>query len=259
MVVFENVSLRRGTRTVLDNTSFRIERHERVVILGGSGVGKTTLLKLVLGLIRPDTGRIIVDGQDLTDKPEEELRRIRVKFMIVFQEGALFDSLNVKDNVAFYLRERGRIDEDEVDRRVHAILKRVGLEYAIDRMPEELSGGMIRRVAIARSLAAGEPAMFLYDEPTGDLDPLSADTVIELIQSLATDTRGFIVVTHQILHALRLGRRFMFLSEGTIHFDGGKDELLATPQPEVREFVGDFYTEAYHRGVTAEGAMLHHA
>ncbi|MBD3317089.1 MAG: ATP-binding cassette domain-containing protein, partial [Chitinivibrionales bacterium] len=198
MIVFDNVTLRRGSRNIFDRISFRIDYDERVVILGGSGVGKTTLLKLILGLIRPDEGRIIVDGNDLSSKSEKELRTIRVKFMIVFQEGALFDSLNVKDNVAFYLRERGGIDEEEIDRRVRAILRRVGLEYAMDTMPEQLSGGMIRRVAIARSLAAGEPAMFLYDEPTGDLDPLSADTVIELINSLATQERGFVVVTHQI-------------------------------------------------------------
>jgi phospholipid/cholesterol/gamma-HCH transport system ATP-binding protein len=259
MVAFENVTLRRGSRTILERVSFRIEHRERVVILGGSGTGKTTLLKLILGLIRPDAGRIIIDGEDLTSRSEKQLRAIRVKFMIVFQEGALFDSLTVKENVAFYLRERGGMGEEEIDRRVGAMLDRVGLGYAMDRMPEELSGGMIRRVAIARSLAAGEPSMFLYDEPTGDLDPLSADTVIGLIRSLATESRGFIVVTHQILHALRLGRRFMFLGDGSILFDGDGDELLETEQPQVRDFIGQFYTEAYHRGVTAEGPVVDHA
>ena len=211
--------------------SFSIQAHERVAILGESGVGKTTILKLILGLIKPDSGRISIDGEDITQMTEEELRKIRMKFSIVFQEGALFDSLNVKENVAFCLREYSTMSEEELDMKVRALLRSVGVEEAMELMPEELSGGMHRRVAIARSIAACEPKMFLYDEPTSGLDPINADNICRVILNLSRNESGLLIVTHKVIDAIKVANRFLFLQEGAIILDGSKDELIHTPDP----------------------------
>jgi len=237
MIVFDRVSFSYGTHEVLREASFSVRFDERVAILGGSGEGKTTLLKLLLGLLRLDSGRILVEGKDIRDQSEEELREIRMQFSIVFQEGALFDSLNVKENVAFGLREYTQMTEGEIDRKVRELLGRVGLEDAMDLMPEELSGGMHRRVAIIRSLAAFDPRMFLYDEPTAGLDPVNADIICRLILNLSKDGKGFIIVTHKVFDALRLADRFMFLKGGSIIFDGNKDRLMNPSVPEIQLFL----------------------
>ncbi|HMK77148.1 MAG TPA: ATP-binding cassette domain-containing protein [Thermodesulfobacteriota bacterium] len=222
---------------VLKDVSFSIPFNQKVAILGGSGDGKTTLLKLILGLLRPDSGRIIIAGEDITDKKEDELREIRTKFSIVFQEGALFDSLNVKENVAFGLREYTKMTEGEIDKKVRELLGEVGLEHAIELMPEELSGGMLRRVAIMRSLAAFDPKMFLYDEATTGLDPVNADIICKLILDLTKGGKGFIIVTHKVFDALRLAERFMFLKNGAIIFDGNRDQLMQSPFVEIQVFL----------------------
>ncbi|MGO9014542.1 MAG: ABC transporter ATP-binding protein [Dissulfurispiraceae bacterium] len=237
MIKFDHVCFSYGERTVLKEVSFLIDSGERVAILGGSGEGKTTILKLILGLLRPDSGRIMVDGQDITIKTESELRDVRMKFSIVFQEGALFDSLNVRENVAFCLREYTKLSEEEIDRRVRELLRVVGVEGAIDLMPDELSGGMHRRVAIARSLAACDPAMFLYDEPTSGLDPVNADTICKLIIELSKDGKGFIIVTHKVYDAMRVAGRFMFLKEGSVVFDGNREKLLQASIPDIHIFM----------------------
>lgn len=239
MIVFDGVTFSYGERAVLQELSFSIGSGERVAVLGGSGEGKTTILKLILGLIRPDSGRILIDGEDITLKTEEELREVRMKFSLVFQEGALFDSLNVRENVAFCLREYSKMSEEEIDRKVRELLRRVGVEHAIDLMPEELSGGMHRRVAIARSLAACEPRMFLYDEPTSGLDPVNADNICKLIIELSGEGTGFIIVTHKVFDAIKVANRFMFLSNGRLLLDGGKEELLKTTIPEIRIFISE--------------------
>ena len=239
MIVFDKVRFSYGTRQVLKDASFSINADERVAILGGSGDGKTTVLKLILGLLRPDSGRILIDGEEITDKTEDELREIRMKFSIVFQEGALFDSLSVKENVAFWLREYTRMSEEEIDRRVRELLQRVDVEHAIELMPEELSGGMHRRVAIARSMAAYEPKMFLYDEPTTGVDPANADTICKLILDLSKNGKGFIIVTHKIFDAIKVADRFMFLKSGQVIFDGNKDQLIHSPVPEIHIFVSE--------------------
>ena len=239
MIVFDRVSFSYGALQILREMSFSIKADERVAILGGSGDGKTTLLKLILGLLRPDSGHIIIDGEDVTDKAEDELREARMKFSIVFQEGALFDSLNVKENVAFCLREYTRMSEEEIDRQVRELLSRMGLEEAVEMMPEELSGGMHRRVAIARSLAASEPRMFLYDEPTTGLDPVNADTICRLILDLSKNGKGFIIVTHKVFDAMKVANRFLFLKNGAILFDGDKDELIHSPIAEIQVFLSE--------------------
>jgi phospholipid/cholesterol/gamma-HCH transport system ATP-binding protein len=239
MIVFDRVSFSYGSLQVLRETSFSIKANERVAILGGSGDGKTTLLKLTLGLLRPDSGRIIIEGEDITDKMEDDLRETRMKFSIVFQEGALFDSLSVKENVAFCLREYTKLPEEEIDRKVRELLGRMGLEEALNMIPEELSGGMHRRVAIARSLAASEPKMFLYDEPTSGLDPINAEMICKLILDLAKNGKGFIIVTHKVLDAMKVANRFLFLKKGGIIFDGSKEQLMRTPIPEIETFLSE--------------------
>ena len=237
MIEFDDVGFSYGAREVLRDTSFSIDFHEKVAVLGGSGEGKTTILKLIMGLLKPDSGRILIDGEDISAKTEDALREIRMKFSIVFQEGALFDSLNVKENVAFGLREYGDLPEEKLDQKVRTLLKRVDLEDAMDLMPEELSGGMHRRVAIIRSLAAIEPRMFLYDEPTSGLDPGNANIICKLILDLAVGGKGFIVVTHKILDAFKLADRFMFLKSGTILLDGQREKLINSSIPEVQIFL----------------------
>jgi phospholipid/cholesterol/gamma-HCH transport system ATP-binding protein len=245
MIQFDDVTFSRGERVILNSLHFSINTSERVAILGGSGEGKTTILRLIMRLLLPDNGKIFIDGSDITSLPENALTPIRKKFSIVFQDGALFDSLTVKENVAFYIREYSSSTEEAIDLRVRELLSVVGVEEAINMMPEELSGGMLRRVAIARSLAAQEPRMILYDEPTSDLDPVSASKIRTLILNLARDDRGFIIVTHEIPDALKLARRFMFLKNGIILFDGTKDELLTTNSPELKYFLGDWSKEKF--------------
>jgi phospholipid/cholesterol/gamma-HCH transport system ATP-binding protein len=239
MIEFDHVRFSYGAREVLRDLSFSIDFGERVAILGESGEGKTTILKLIMGLLKPDFGRILIDGEDISAKNEDALREIRMKFSIVFQEGALFDSLNVKENVAFGLREYTNFSEEELDQKVRSLLKRVDLEDAMFLMPEELSGGMHRRVAIMRSLAAIEPRMFLYDEPTSGLDPVNADIICKLILDLAVRRRGFIIVTHKIFDAFKLANRFMFLKTGMIVFDGPKEDLADSPAREIQIFLSE--------------------
>ena len=234
MIVFDRVSFSYGSRPVLKEVSFSIQVAEKVAILGGSGQGKTTLLKLILGLLRPDSGKIIIEGKDITEKSEKELRESRIKFSIVFQEGALFDSLSVKENVAFCLREYTKMSEEEIDQKVRTLLQKVGMENAMDLMPEELSGGMQRRVAIMRSLAAFEPEMFLYDEPTSGLDPVNADIIYRLMSELSGDGKGFVMVTHDVLDAIKVSDRFLLLEKGRLIFDGSKEKLLQLPVPEIQ-------------------------
>jgi phospholipid/cholesterol/gamma-HCH transport system ATP-binding protein len=234
MIEFDDVSFFYGSRPVLKNISFSVQANEKVAVLGGSGEGKTTILKLVLGLLQPDSGRILIRGEDITRKSEDELREFRMKFSIVFQEGALFDSLSVRENVAFCLREYTRMTEQEIEDKVRALLRRVGMEDAIDLMPEELSGGMQRRAALMRSLAAFEPEMFLYDEPTGGLDPVNADIVYKLIAELSNEERGFVMVTHEVRAAMRAAQRFLVLDKGRLIIDGSREELLQLEVPEVQ-------------------------
>ncbi len=239
MIEFEQVCFSYGARRVLEDLSFSIGLGERVAILGGSGDGKTTILKLIMGLIKPDSGKILIDGDDITLKSESELRQVRMKFSIVFQEGALFDSLNVKENIAFCLREYTGLPEQEIDQKVRELLQRVGLEQAIHLMPEELSGGMHRRVAIMRSMAAFDPKMFLYDEPTTGLDPVSADVICRLVVDLSRSGCGFIIVTHKVSDAMKVADRFMFLKGGAIVLDGDKEALIHSTVPEIQVYIGE--------------------
>ncbi len=247
MIVFNDVVFCRGERAVLDGLSFRIRFDERTAILGESGSGKTTILKLIMGLLQPDQGSITINSVDVSNLDEQELRDTRLLFSIVFQDGALFDSLSVKENVAFYLREYGKYSEEEIDSLVRAQLQKVGVERAMYMMPEELSGGMQRRVAVARSLAAGQPEMFLYDEPTSDLDPLSGSKIIQLIKELSANGRGFIMVTHQLADASKVADRFLFLHQGKAIFDGERRQFFDSDHDIIRTFIKESSAETGRR------------
>ncbi len=245
MIEFENVTFAYNNNAVLNNVSFGAQFHERIAVLGGSGVGKTTILRLILGLVRPDDGKILIEGNDITGMSESELRNIRMKFSIVFQEGALFDSLSVRENVAFCLREYTNYSEEEIERRVRELLGILGIEEAIDLMPEELSGGMQRRVAIGRSLAGSAPNMMLYDEATSGLDPITADNICGLIKELSKgeppDRVGFIIVTHKVTDAAKVAERFIYIRDGNIVFDGDAVALKNTEDQELRRFINELF------------------
>lgn len=196
-IEFKDVLLAFDDRVVLNRLSFKVMKGETKIILGGSGGGKSTIIKLVLGLLKPDEGRVLVDGEDITDYNEVKMMSVRKKIGMVFQEGALFDSLSVYDNVAYRLHEQG-LPEDEVEPEVRRMLRFVNLEDAIDKMPAELSGGMRRRVGIARALI-GDPKIVLFDEPTAGLDPPTARTICELAMKLRDlEDVSSIFVTHEM-------------------------------------------------------------
>src|SRR2546423_12820539 len=218
-VEFQNVTLSFGERPVLDDLSFKVLRGETKIILGGSGTGKSTAIKLVLGLLKPDAGRIIVNGEDITDYDEHTMMRVRKHIGMIFQEGALFDSLSVYENVAYRLHEQG-VPEDEVEQEVRRMLRFVNLEEAIDKLPAELSGGMRRRVGIARALVGG-PKIVMFDEPTAGLDPPTARTICELAIKLRDlEDVSSIFVTHEMNNVKYLTSEYAVVNDdGEIVFE----------------------------------------
>ena len=224
-------------RKVLDGVSLGVEKGETFAILGPSGVGKTVMLTHIVGLLKPDQGRIFVDGQDITDMREAKLTAIRKKVQLVFQSGALFDSLSVWENVAFPLVDTSLPDE-EIERKVAEILKLVEIEELADLMPPQLSTGMKRAVAIARAVAV-EPQAILYDEPTTMVDPLMSQTINNLIRKMQRQL-GLtqMVVTHDIANcAEKVADRVALLHQGKFVFTGTMPELYASEDPVVKEFV----------------------
>ena len=236
-IEFIDVSKSFDDRKVLDRISFGVERGETFAVLGPSGVGKTVTLTLAVGLLKPDEGRIIVDGEEITRMTEHELGPVRRKMQLVFQSGALFDSMTVWENVAFPLSDKGYTD-DSIDRQVREYLALVDLEDYADLMPSELSTGLKRAVAIARSLAA-QPKAILYDEPTTMVDPLMSQTINNLIRKMQRQL-GFtqMVVTHDIANcAEKVADHVALLHEGKFVFIGTMDELYKSVHPVVKEFV----------------------
>ncbi len=236
-IEFVHVSKSFGDNCVLDDVSFDVMPGETVCIVGRSGVGKSVSLHNIMGFLKPDSGRVIVAYEDITDYHEQELERIRKKVTMVFQNGALFDSLSVGENVAFPLRERGDLDEDQMMQIVNGLLEMVGVAEMRDLFPSELSTGMKRSVAIARALAA-EPECILYDEPTTMVDPLMANLLGDLIQKLKRQLHlTSIVVTHDMRLAQKLGDRILFLHEARAVFFGTPAQMRASTEPIVREFL----------------------
>jgi phospholipid/cholesterol/gamma-HCH transport system ATP-binding protein len=236
-IEFKDVHKSFDAFTVLAGVSFAVQRGETFAILGPSGVGKTVTLTHVVGLLKPDSGRIVVDGVDITDMDERELTIVRKKVQLVFQSGALFDSLSVRDNVAFPLSDTG-LDEEEIERRVQEKLQLVEIEELADLMPTELSTGMKRAVAIARALAA-EPQAILYDEPTTMVDPLMSQTINNLIRKMQRQLgMTQMVVTHDIANcAEKVADHVALLDKGKFVFVGTVDELYHSDHPVVHEFV----------------------
>jgi len=259
VVVFKDVSITFDSdKPVLDNISFTVERAQQLIILGPAGTGKSVLLKLVDGLLQPDSGSIEVFGQDITAMRERDRYKLRARIGMVFQESALFDSLNVEDNVAYRLNE-DRVDPRESHQRVEEVLNFVTLPHAISKFPSELSGGMRRRVSIARAIVT-RPDLILYDSPTGGLDPITSTTIVELVvkQRDVSHTTS-LLITHRLQDAFTLAThqwdfdenkmepipnggidpstRFLVLNEGKIVFEGSTQELVHSPDPWLKQYL----------------------
>ncbi len=236
-IEFREVSKAFGDNVVLDRVSFNVMPGETVCILGRSGVGKSVSLQLLMGFLKADSGRVIAAGEDITDFSEEQMEAIRKKVTMVFQNGALFDSLTVGENVAFPLRETRELSEDQIYEIVEGLLKMVGVQEMRDLLPSDLSTGMKRSVAIARALAA-RPECILYDEPTTMVDPLMAQLLGDLIERLKRQLNlTSIVVTHDMRLAKKLADRVVFLYEGKAIFFGTYEELEKSPETIVQEFL----------------------
>lgn len=238
-IEFVDVHKAFNDRTVLDGVSFGVEKGETFAILGPSGVGKTVLLTHVVGLVKPDKGRIIVDGEDITNMTERELEPVRRKTQLVFQSGALFDSLSVWENVAFPLKERG-VRYEQIQKEVEETLRLVEIEDLAELMPSELSTGMKRAVAIARAVAA-HPQAILYDEPTTMVDPLMSQTINNLIRKMQRQLgHTQMVVTHDIANcAEKVADRVALLHRGKFVFQGTIEELYKADHPVAKEFVAE--------------------
>jgi len=259
-IVFDDVTLAFGDDDVLRGVSFELPRGETKALFGVAGSGKSLILKLAIGLIRPDSGRIVVLGNDVTRMSEDALFEVRGKIGMVFQESALFDSLTVRENVAYRLMGEHGIYDDEIDRRVREALRFVELEHTLDLYPAELSGGMRRRVAIARAVIT-QPELLLYDSPTGGLDPVTSNTIIELIvkqrdvyhtSALLVTHRlqdAFTMATHyfdkqanRMVHlppgkACEIPMSFLILRDGKVIFDGDMQALANTQDEYIREYI----------------------
>jgi phospholipid/cholesterol/gamma-HCH transport system ATP-binding protein len=236
-IEFRHVSKSFGDKPVLDDVSFEVNTGETVCILGRSGVGKSVALQHILGFLKPDSGRVIVAHEDITDYSEKQLEGIRKKVTMVFQNGALFDSLTVGENVAFPLRERRDLGEDQILQIVSGLLEMVGVKPMADQLPAELSTGMKRSVAIARALAS-QPECILYDEPTTMVDPLMGQLLGDLIKRLKIQLRlTSVVVTHDMRLAKKLADRVVFLHESKVLFFGTYADMERSDQPIVQEFL----------------------
>jgi phospholipid/cholesterol/gamma-HCH transport system ATP-binding protein len=237
MISFNHVSMWFGDHKVLDNVTFKVNRGETLCILGRSGVGKSVALRILMGFLRPQVGSILVNGEEINGLSEEGMQEVRKHITMVFQNGALFDSLTVRENVAFPLRERGGLDEDQVQQIVERLIGMVGAEDVEDDLPASLSTGRRRAVAIARALAA-QPEVVLYDEPTTMVDPLIARRLGDIIQRLKHQL-GFtsIVVTHDMRFAERLADVVLFLHQGRSTFFGPLAAFMASTDPQIQQFL----------------------
>jgi phospholipid/cholesterol/gamma-HCH transport system ATP-binding protein len=236
-IEFKHVSKAFGGKRVLDDVSFLVMPGETVCILGRSGVGKSVTLQHIMGFLKPDSGRVIVAHEDITDYGEADLQRIRKKVTMVFQNGALFDSITIGENVAFPIREHGGHTEEQVFQIVDGLLDMVGVSHMRDALPSDLSTGMKRSVAIARALAA-QPECVLYDEPTTMVDPLMAQLLGDLIKRLKEQLKlTSVVVTHDMRLAQKLADSIVFLHEAKVLFFGTYEEMTKSDHPIIQEFL----------------------
>jgi phospholipid/cholesterol/gamma-HCH transport system ATP-binding protein len=237
IICFSHVSISFDGRSVLEDVSFSVGRGQTLCILGRSGVGKSVALRILMGFLAPDSGSVRVEGKELVGLSEDGIQAIRKRVTMVFQNGALFDSLSVRENVAFSLRERGGMEEDELQKMVDGLIGLVGAEDVADAFPASLSTGRKRAVAIARALAS-QPEVVLYDEPTTMVDPIIARRLGDLIQRLKQKL-GFtsIVVTHDMRFAERLADMVLFLHQGRASFFGTVRDFMASPDPHIQQFL----------------------
>jgi len=241
MIKFHQVSKDLGGRRVLKALDLEIHEHEVFVIVGPSGMGKSVLLKHMVRLLTPDTGRVVIDNEVISESTGEELDRIRRKFGYLFQDGALLQWLNVAENVALPLEEKTDLSEAEIEEKVHEKLSLVGMERELEKHPSELSGGMRKRVGLARAMVM-DPKIMLYDEPTGGLDPVTSRMIDALIADLQARLKvTSVVVTHDLHSALKIGTRIGMLLNGKIVALGSPEEFLRSDQPEVQEFLSAQY------------------
>jgi len=239
MIEIKNLKKRFGKNEVLKGVNLEIEEGKTTVIIGASGCGKSVLLKHIVGLLKPDDGTILIDGEDITKMTEKEIYAIRKKFGFLFQSAALFDSMTVGENVGIALRENTNTASKEIDRIVSQKLGLVNLPGTENLMPAELSGGMRKRVGLARALSTN-PQYILYDEPTTGLDPITSETIDELMNSVAENKElevTSIIVTHDIFTVYEIADRVAMMYEGIVHFNGTPDELRGTSDPMVRQFL----------------------
>ncbi len=243
MIEFRNVDFSYDTKPILRNVSFTVENTEAVVIMGPSGSGKSTVLRLILGLECPQHGEILIDGQNICLMKQRQKEEIRKKIGMVFQDGALFDSLSVWENVGYYLLEHTNLPIDEIGQRAIEMLGFVGLDAdeIMNKLPEHLSGGMQRRVAIGRALLSTDPKVMLYDEPTTGLDPQSTENVINLINKLHDEkSLSSIIVTHQIADAVAIADKFVVIVDGEVVFIGNLEQLRLSDNERVKAFLEPF-------------------
>lgn len=237
IIRMEEVSKRFGAQTVLDSLDLEIEPRQTTVIMGLSGAGKSVMLKHMIGLLKPDSGRVWVDGEDVTGLAGEELYRIRLKFGFLFQDGALLDSMSLFDNVALPLREHTRQSAAEVQARVEEVLAQVGLQGMGHKAPSELSGGMRKRAGLARAMVL-RPRILLLDEPSSGLDPVMTDVIMALINDLQSEYHTTnVVISHDVEATYKIADRIAVLYRGKIHLSGTADELKASRDPVVRQFL----------------------
>lgn len=241
-----------GGRKILEDFDFVLERGVNRTILGVSGAGKTTILKLLLGLLQPDSGRVCIGDFCITGEPESRFVQLRKCIAIVFQGGALFDSMTVGENVGYRLFEAGQLSEAEIERIVLEKLSFVGVEAALNLYPAELSGGMKKRVAIARALAA-DPDYIFFDEPTTGLDPIGVYNICNLMQRLQAEGKTTLMVTHDLATAFATSERFTFLHQARMIFEGTEAEMRSSTLPEVREFLTPTDQSLFTQTMTTNG------
>lgn len=238
LISVKNLTKTIGDRVILENISFDVKKNEVFVIIGGSGSGKTSITKHIIGLWKPTQGDIVINGESIVSMDKDELNKIRMKMGYVFQEGALFDSLSVWENVGFYYLEHTNKSKEEILNIVKQKLKEVNLDESIlNLMPSELSGGMKKRVGIARALAI-DPEIIIYDEPTSGLDPITSRVIDNLVLDLKKRLGiTSIVVTHDMVSAFKIADRIMVLEKGHIEFIGTKEEFIISKNPIVKSFI----------------------
>lgn len=226
-----------GTQPILDGVNFQIEEGESVVIIGRSGGGKSVLLKQLIGLLKPDAGEVLIDGENIVPMDERQLLRVRQKFGMLFQGSALFDSMTVAENIAFPFRNRRELTAEDIARKVSVALEMVDLPGTEWKKPSELSGGMKKRVGLARAIVY-QPEIVLYDEPTTGLDPIVSDSIDQLIMRVRDQLKvTTVVVTHDMRSARRVGHRILMLHDKRIHASGTPDEIFSSQDPVIRRFI----------------------